>query len=456
MTYKYTHINLTDGFVNFIKDHHLFQPQETTLLAVSGGVDSVVMTDLFYQANLPFAMAHCNFGLRGADSDGDETWVRKLAQQYGVQVYVKRFATQDYAQAHQLSIQMTARELRYRWFEELGDTHHLSKIATAHHANDMVETLLFNLTKGTGLAGLHGIVAKQGRLIRPLLFATKESILAYAQDHNLTWREDSSNAQDDYARNLIRHQIIPTLKSINPQLEATTHVTVARLSQIEAFVREQLDSLWEKITRQQDGITELAIQAIKTKPWAPAILWEMLKPFGFNFLQITSLLESSSTSGKMIESATHQIYVDRTTWMLRERQQPARPLACVIEPETTHISLPAYSLQMQTIPSNQYKLVADCQVAVLDLAKLQFPLVVRTWQPGDFFYPLGMQKRKKLSDFLIDCKVPALVKEKVMVLVSGQDIVWVIGYRIDDRFKVIETTEQVCEFRLVDDQLASN
>lgn len=456
MTYKYTHINLTDGFVNFIKDHHLLQPQETTLLAVSGGVDSVVMADLFYQANLPFAMAHCNFGLRGAESEGDEAWVRKLAQQYGVKVYVQHFATQDYAQVHQLSIQMAARELRYRWFEELGDTYHLSKIATAHHANDMVETLLFNLTKGTGLAGLHGILPRQGKLIRPLLFATKESIVAYAQAHNLIWREDSSNAQDNYARNLIRNQVIPVLKSINPQLEATTHTTITRLSQVEVFVTEQLASLQQAITYEQDGITYLAIQAIKTKPWAPAILWEMLKPFGFNFLQISSLLESSSASGKMIESATHQIYVDRTTWMLSQLQQPARPLTYMIERETTHLSLPAYSLQIRTVPSHQYHFVADSQVAALDVAKLQFPLVVRPWQPGDFFYPLGMQKRKKLSNFLIDCKVPVLVKEKVTVLVSGNDIVWVVGYRIDDRFKITEATEQVCEIRLMGDSLASN
>ncbi len=456
MIYKYTYINLTDGFVNFIKDQDLFQFQEATLLAVSGGVDSVVMADLFYQANLPFAIAHCNFGLRGAASDGDEAWVRKLAQQYGVQVYVQHFATQAYAQAHQLSIQMAARELRYRWFEELCDTHHLGKIATAHHANDLVETLLFNLTKGTGLAGLHGILPRQGRLIRPLLFATKESILAYAQAHNLTWREDSSNAQDKYARNLIRNKVIPVLKSINPSLEATTYTTITRLSQVEAFVTEQLASLQKAITHEQDGITYLKVSSIRTKPWAPVLLWEMLKPFGFNFLQISSLWESSSPSGKMIESATHQIYVDRTTWMLSQSQQSARPLTYIIEPDATHISLPAYSLQIRTVPGLQYHLVADSQVAGLDLSGLQFPLVVRTWQPGDFFYPLGMQKRKKLSDFLIDCKVPVLVKEKVMVLVAGHDIVWVIGYRIDDRFKVAKVTEQVYEIRLIGDQPASN
>lgn len=441
--------------MKFIKEYHLFQSQEVIVLAVSGGIDSVVMVDLFHRANLPFFMAHCNFGLRGAESEEDEAWVRKLAQQYGVEIYVKRLATRAYAQAHQLSIQMAARELRYRWLEELCETHHLSKIATAHHANDVVETLLFNLTKGTGLAGLHGILPRQGRLIRPLLFATKESILAYAQMHNLAWREDSSNAQDDYARNLIRHQVVPVLKSINPQLEATTHVTVARISQIEAFVTEQLASLQEAITRQQDGIIYLAIQAFQKKPWAPAILWEMLKPFGFNFLQIASLWESSHTSGKMVESAMYRIYVDRGTWMLSQRQQPARPFTYTIEQARTYINLPACSLQMRTLPRQQYCLLADKQVATLDLAKLQFPLTIRSWQPGDFFYPLGMQKRKKLSDFLIDCKVPVLTKEKVMVLVSGHDIVWVIGYRIDDRFKVTGATAQVYEIRIVDEHVAS-
>lgn len=450
MTYKYTHINLTDGFVNFIKEHQLFQPQEATLLAVSGGVDSVVMVDLFAQTNLPFAIAHCNFGLRGAASDEDEAWVRKLAQQYGVQVYVQHFDTRAYAEKHQLSIQMAARELRYRWFEELCDTHHLNQIATAHHANDRVETLLFNLTKGTGLAGLHGILPKQGRLVRPLLFATKESILAYAQAHNLTWREDCSNATDDYARNLIRNQVIPVLKSINPSLEATTHTTIARLSQVEAFVTEQLASLQQVITHQQDGITYLSIQDIKTKPWAPAILWEMLKPFGFNFLQISSLLESAS--GKMLESATHQIYVDRESWMLGPRQQPTRPLTYMLKREKTSMRLADYGLQMQMIPSSQYQLAANSRIAALDLDKLQFPLTLRPWQPGDFFYPLGMQRKKKLSDFLVDCKVPLPIKKGIQVLVSGEEIVWVVGYRIDDRFKLTEATEQVYEISQVDEK----
>lgn len=449
MTQKYTHINLTDGFVNFIKNHHLLQPQEVTLLAVSGGVDSVVMADLFYQLNLPFAMAHANFGLRGAASEEDESWVRQLAQRYGVKVYVQHFATQAYAQANQLSIQMAARELRYRWFEELADIHHLSKVATAHHANDMVETLLFNLTKGTGLAGFHGILPKQGILIRPLLFATKESILAYAQAHELTWREDSSNAQDKYARNLIRKQVIPVLKSINPQLEATTQTTITRLNQVELFVMEELVRLQKAITRQQDGVTYLAIQAIKNKPWAPAILWEMLKPFGFNFLQISGLLKSANISGKMIKSATHQIHVDRGTWMLTQRQQSARPWAYRIEQDTTQISLSAYSLEIRILPRHPYDLVGDSQIAALDLAKLHFPLTVRPWEPGDFFYPLGMQQRKKLSDFLIDSKVPLLVKEKVNVLVAGHDIAWVVGYRIDDRFKVESFTKQVYEVRLI-------
>lgn len=456
MTYKYTHINLTEGFVRFIKAHHLLQPQEVTLIAVSGGVDSVVMADLFDQANLPFAIAHCNFGLRGTESDGDEAWVRELGQKYGVQVYVQQFAAQAYAQASQLSIQMAARALRYSWFEELGDTYYLRQIATAHHSNDMVETLFFNLTKGTGLAGLHGILPRQGRLVRPLLFATKENILAYAQARNLTWREDSSNAQGNYARNLIRNQVIPVLKSINPDLEGTAHMTIARLSQVEAFVAEQLASLQKAITHQQDGITCLAIQSMKTKPWAPVILWEMLKPLGFNFLQITDLLESPSASGKMIESATHQIYIDRTNWLLRERQQPVALLTYRIEQETTSIHLPASRLQIRAVDTDAYHLVVDSQVAALDLAKLQFPIMVRAWEPGDFFYPLGMQQRKKLSDFLIDCKVSILAKERVMVLVAGTDIVWVIGYRIDDRFKVTEATEQIYEVKLVSHQLSFN
>ena len=449
MTYKYKHINLTEGFISFINDHQLLQSEEPVLLAVSGGIDSVVMSSLFHEAKLNFAIAHCNFGLRGQESEEDETFVRSIAQQYQVAFYTKRFDTKAYAKANKLSTQMAARELRYAWFEELCNTHSINQLATAHHANDCLETILFNLTKGTGIAGLHGILPKQNNLIRPLLFASKENLLQYAQARGLNWREDSSNKQDDYARNLIRHQVIPSLKLINPNLESTTNVTIDRLSQVEKLFNEQLKNLKEEIFFQQEGIYYIIIQKIKEKPWASVVLWELLKPFGFNFLQIKSLLHPSVQTGKSVYTDNYQLYVDRTTWMLTSRKQTIMPSEHIISEEIKNVSFVRQTLQLQTTLRKDYQIIHNNQTAALDLEKLQFPLTIRPWQTGDSFYPLGMLKRKKISDFLIDQKVPLLLKQKVYVLESKGQIAWVIGYRIDNRFKITEATKQVYELKLI-------
>jgi tRNA(Ile)-lysidine synthase len=449
VTYKYKYIHLRDRFLSFIKEHQLIQQGENILLAVSGGVDSVAMSHLFYEAKLNFTIAHCNFCLRGKDSDADEVFVEALAQQYGVNFYTKHFDTQAYAQYHQISIQMAARALRYNWFNELCKTYQLDKLATAHHATDAVETVLFNLTKGTGIAGLHGILPKQGNLIRPLLFCSKEDLLQYAKLHQLSWREDISNTKDEYARNLIRNKVLPTLKLVNPKLEATTLTTTERINQVELFFNEQLVNLRDDILYEKDNIYHLNLEKIKNKPWAAVVLWELLKPFGFNFLQIKDLLHPSVQSGKSIYSDAYQVYVDRNMWMVSNRNPSLIPTAHTITSEIRNITLPTYKLQIQIITKESYQIVADNQVAGIDLAKLKFPLFIRKWQVGDSFHPLGMQKRKKLSDFLIDLKVPILHKQKVFVLTSENEIVWVIGYRLDDRFKISESTEQIYEITLL-------
>lgn len=449
MPHSTTAVDFISRFERFIKENQLIAPHETTLLAVSGGVDSVVMVDLFYRSHIPFAIAHCNFGLRAKESDEDEQWVTKVANDYGVRLYVNRFSTKDYATKNHLSIQLAARKLRYKWFDELCEQYHLQKMATAHHTNDMLETLLFNITKGTGLAGLHGISPQQGKLIRPLLFATKDDILTYAQAQHLFWHEDSSNAKSAYARNLIRNQVVPILKSINPNLEKTIYTTIQRIGQVELLLKEQLEILQKTIVRHQDDVMYLTIQPIKDKPWAPVVLWEMLKPFGFNFTQIQTLWHSCSSSGKMIKSTTHQLYVDRANWLLMPHQKSSLPVVHSIEKNKTYISLPSYNLQLTLTPLQQYSIVADYNIAALDMAKLKFPLVVRTWQAGDFFYPIGMQHSKKVSDFMIDQKINVVEKAKVLVLVSDCDIAWIIGHRIDNRFKVTAGTTHVYEVKLM-------
>jgi tRNA(Ile)-lysidine synthase len=438
---------MLEAFLSFILNKQLLPHKKPTLLAVSGGVDSVVMSALFRQAKLSFSIAHCNFGLRGVVSDQDEAWVRALAQQYGVSFYTHSFDVPTHAQSQGISTQMAARALRYAWFQELCKKQGFEKVATAHHGNDSLETVLLHLTKGTGIAGLHGILPVQGRYIRPLLFANKAEILTYAQKEGLSWREDASNHQNTYQRNLIRNQVVPWLKKINPSLEATFTRTLERLTQVETMFNEQVATIRQQIGYHQGVNYYLAIHAIQDKPWAPVVAWELLKSFGFNFVQINNLLVHKHPSGAMIESASHRLYLDRKHWIVTPCIEPDLQ-SYTIDTTTEHLAIPSHELQCTHIPKAQYTIVANKEVAALDRAQLRFPLVVRKWQSGDVFYPLGMQKRKKLSDFLIDNKVPVPLKEQVWVVTSSGKIVWILGYRIDDRFKVTVSTALVYEIQI--------
>lgn len=435
-------------FLDFILQKKLLPQKGATLLAVSGGIDSVVMSTLFHRAKLSFAIAHCNFGLRGTASDQDEAWVRTLSQQYQVSFYAHTFDARAYAQAHGVSIQMAARTLRYAWFQKLCTEHDFERVATAHHSNDSLETVLLRLTKGTGIAGLHGILPTQGRYIRPLLFASKAEIVKYAHAEGLAWREDSSNQQEYYQRNLVRNRVIPWLQKLNPNLEATFRRTLERLGQVEALFNEHVATVRQRICRHQGGDYYVAIHAIQDKPWAPVVAWELLKSFGFNFIQISGLLTREHPSGTIVEAASHRLYVDRQQWIITPYTAPDTLSYYTIHATTKSLAMPSHKLQCTHMPKKQYAMVAYKEVAALDGARLKFPLVVRKWQLGDTFHPLGMRQRKKLSDFLIDNKVPIPSKAQVWVVTSDGQIVWVMGHRIDDRFKVTMSTQQVYEMRI--------
>lgn len=435
------------GFLAFVRKKKLLPQHGPTLLAVSGGVDSVVMSTLFHQAKLEFAVAHCNFGLRDVASDQDEAWVRALAQQYKVDFYAHSFDIPTYVRAQGVSIQMAARTLRYAWFQKLCTQYSFEKVATAHHGNDSLETVLLHLTKGTGIAGLHGILPAQGKYIRPLLFANKTEILKYAREAKLSWREDKSNHQDNYQRNLIRNQVVPWLKKLNPSLETTFQLTLERLSQVESIFNEQVATICQQMCHYQGKDYYMAVHAIQDKPWATVVAWELLKSFGFNFIQISNLLAHKHPSGAMVETASHRLYVDRAHWIVTPCTEPNASLY-TIDATTASLSVPPHELQCAHVPRASYTIVTSKKVAALDSAQLKFPLVVRKWQPGDAFYPLGMQHQKKLSDFLIDNKVPVPLKTQVWVVTSSGTIVWVVGHRIDDRFKITASTQQVYEIRL--------
>lgn len=441
---------MTNEFIQYISENKLFDSYDKVLLAVSGGIDSVAMLQCFKEAGLcEFGVAHCNFGLRGEDSDADEAFVKKLAKRAKVTFHSHFFDTEAFAEQEKISIQMAARELRYTWFEKLMKDHSYTYVATAHHQNDVLETVLFNLTKGTGIAGLHGIKKKAGKTIRPMLFADKAWIQDFIAQKHLAWREDNSNESIKYSRNLIRHEVIPILKQINPDLENTFQHTIERIAQVEEVFLERVQLLAEKAIRKEEDHVYINLKVLHTEKVNAVLLFELIKSFGFNFVQSKELhIRLSQGAGKVFESPTHRLNIDRN--ML------------IISPKDLSDFIPATIFKDQEEFKNNflqllfteeeragYKITSNKKIAALDMDKLSFPLEIRKWQHGDFFFPLGMKKKKKLSDFMIDEKIPLNLKERVFLLTSGNAVVWVIGHRIDDRFKITEETTKVFKAQIV-------
>lgn len=427
------------------------------LAAVSGGVDSVVLTDLIFHSGFSFTIAHCNFQLRGEESERDEAFVRSLGEKYGVETLVKKFDTLQFADEKKLSMQEAARELRYEWFKELlsqkakGKSENGSanyplstinyKLATAHHADDNVETVLFNIFRGTGINGLHGILPKQEKIIRPLLFAKREDILAYAKENKLEWVEDSSNTSSKYTRNYIRHEVLPMLKQIFPSVTENISNSIERWKEGEELY-EQAIALHKKKLCEVKG-NEVHIPVLKLQKSSPlkTIIFEIIKDFGFTPSQTEEVLALlQSESGKYVASSSHRIIRNRS-WLIIAPNHTKQADNILIEETDKRISFADGELIIEH--------TANCQpstgssIATLDAAEIEFPLLLRKWKQGDYFYPLGMRKKKKLSRFLIDQKASIIEKEKVWVVESNKRILWIIGYRIDDRFKITPSTKEI-------------
>ncbi len=406
-----------------------------------------MLAHLFAQSAYPFTIAHANFGLRGAESDEDERWVTALAKRYEVPFYTHRFATKDYAVERGLSTQMAARRLRYAWLEEVRTEHDYARIATAHHQNDQLETTLLNLVRGTGVAGLRGMLPRRGSLVRPLLFAPREALEAYAQQHQLEWREDQSNASDAYRRNQLRHHVVPMLQQLNPNLLSTYERTRERLLATEQVLLAEVKRAEENARQQVGDAVWLDKAALRQHPQATLILAEIIRPFGFSYQQardITFCLSFDAVVGQRFLSAQHTLFVERQQLVIVEKNQK-EPITKAIQASDTRIELRTLVLTLTKRPALDYELPRLQHVAALDHDRLRFPLQLRPWQAGDWFCPLGMEHRKKLSDFLIDQKVPRHRKASVYVLTSGENIVWVVGWRIDHRFRVTDQTQKVYE-----------
>ncbi len=448
-------------FIDFVHREHLFQKNDRILIAVSGGMDSVVMTHLFQEAGFQFAVAHCNFQLRGKESDEDEKSVKSLAEKFGVDFFCEHFDTTKYAEQKKISIQMAARDLRFEWLEKIRRENKLTSIALAHHLNDSIETVFLNLTRGTGIAGLHGILPKHERLIHPLLCFTRDEIKNFAEKNKIDFREDSSNISEKYLRNKIRHSVIPVLKEINPDLEKTFEENFTHFRDAETIYQFAIQKLKQSLIENEKGILKIPILKLQLQPAYASLLFELIRDFGFNKDQVTEIVKClNEQSGKIFLTEKYRLIKDRKFLFIEPHPLPLSQGEgsgfVQIEETIRNISFNKLHLHLRQIESKTYNMSHSKEVGEFDLEKIQFPLTIRFWKKGDYFYPLGLGKRnnpdkpgkKKLSDYLTDLKLPLHEKERIVVLLSGEHLIWVIGHRIDERFKVSEKTKKILRIEL--------
>jgi tRNA(Ile)-lysidine synthase len=436
---------MLEQFLNHIDRFRLCSKSDSILLATSGGVDSMAMLYLFREAGFQIGVAHCNFQLRGKESDDDEEFVSHVCKELGIPFFIKRFETEAYAWENTLSTQMAARELRYTWFEDVLSRHGYHYLATGHHFDDSMETILLNITRGSSTDGLAGIPVKNGHIIRPLLFSTRKQIEKYALNRGMVWREDQSNLTDDYQRNFIRHQVMPKLKELNPSLETTWQSGIEKIQGDLALLHHAFVD-WKKqfVTESAERIT-IDKSGLPLFPQSTSLLWRFGRTVGFNFEQTKEIIHSlNGQPGKRFLSSSHLLVVDRDQIIITQHQQHWSET--VIETERREAHLGPFGLRIEYI--QELVPVSGDYEAIVDAEDLTFPLVWRKWKPGDFFHPLGMNHKKKLSDFFIDKKLSITDKESATVLESDGKIVWVVGYRIDDRFKLTSKTTAMFKFSL--------
>ena len=448
---------MLDKVSNYLKNQCNFGLKDNLLLAISGGIDSIVMLHMLHSLKIDVGILHCNYQLRGEESDKDQALVAKLAADYGIPFFVKSFETAQIAENSNESIQMIARRLRYDWFEMIRKENKFHAIATAHHLNDQIETVLFNLAKGTGIAGLRGILPRNDKIIRPILFLSREEIVKYANDNKLLYREDASNLSTKYARNKIRLNVIPSLKEINPNLEKTFEKTRNHVLDSEKLshfaTKQQIRNLIEK--RGKDSF--VSILKLKNKIVAPkTVLWTFVKEFGFNETQVENLFEALEVNDKKeFFSKTHRLLKDKKFLILSDLEDLETSKIHLVKEDTRKVRLKDFKIIIKKVGIEKYEQEHNDKIASLDFDKLEFPLIIRTRKDGDYFYPLGMEKangkpgKKKLKKYFLDTKKTAFERENALILQDNKDrIVWIIGDRLDDRFKIKESTKNVFRLRI--------
>ena len=436
-------------FQNFIDTNNLCLPTARILLGLSGGIDSVCMFHIFRQLNFPIGIAHCNFQLRGEESDADELFVKDLADEFDIPIFCKKFDTKDIAESEGISIQMAARDLRYEWFEEIRNKYEYNYIAIAHNSNDVVETFLINLTRGSGIKGFTGIKPKSGKIIRPLLFASRDEIKDYINENEFSYHEDSSNNSVKSSRNLIRHEIIPLFEKINPKFKDTVIENISRLKETEEIYFNHIDFIKNNVLSEKDNRTLIDLEKVKSLYPLQSILFELINPFGFSKSQVKDIIKSfDGIPGKQFYSTTHRVIRDRENLIIEEltlKQQKDY----YIDADTEHTEIPLNLAISKFELDEGFEITKSNKIGYFDFDKLEFPLILRKWKKGDYFMPLGMKNLKKLSDFFIDNKLSLSDKENIWLLESYNKIIWIVGQRIDERFKITEKTRMVLKIEIL-------
>ncbi|WP_396185175.1 tRNA lysidine(34) synthetase TilS [Flavobacterium sp.] len=431
-------------FENHIAQNFPFLNGKKLLLATSGGIDSMVMVDLFQKLPFDIAIVHCNFQLRGMESFEDQNFVQNYAEINNIELFITQFDTAAFAEDYKLSIQLAARELRYSWFYELLDTKKYDYILTAHHADDNLETFLINFVRGTGLDGLTGIPEQNDKVIRPILILSRQELEQYARENNIQWREDSSNASDKYLRNKIRHNLVPILKELNPDFLSSFQKTQTYLQESQTMAEDASIMVYQQVAKENGEDIHFDLNQLKKLPNYKSYLYQWLNEYGFSaWDDIYDLVDGQS--GKQVFSNKFRLLKNRDFLILS-------PINLEVDIEEYFI----YKNQKEVnIPLN----LSFCKVADISLVpnttifvdedKLWFPLDLRRWKKGDSFQPLGMEgKSKKLSKFFKDQKLSLIEKEKIWILCSDNQIVWIVGLRQDERFKVKNTTKNILKIQL--------
>jgi len=434
------------AFQHLLQNQFSFLKETPLLLAVSGGLDSMVLTDLCKKSDLNISLAHCNFKLRSEESDGDEQFIKDFAKAHDLEVFTTHFETETFAQSTKQSIQMAARQLRYEWFESLQKEQGFESILTAHHADDNLETVLINLSRGTGLEGLIGIPEMNGSIVRPLLEFSRDQIHDFATQEKISWREDSSNKSTKYLRNNLRHTIIPLLKELNPSFIESFQTTQNHLKDTQSILEDYMLEVEDKVIESIDeNQIVYNIQQLQSLNNPKAYLYQLLKTYNFtDWTQITALLEAQS--GKQITSSTHRLLKNRSQLILSPLSTSSE-LSILIEASESFVSIPGQPFDLQVEVTNSIGSTSK-GVSYLDFESLEFPLRMSLWKSGDYFYPSGMNGKKKLSKYFKDEKLSLIDKENTLVMYSGDAVVWIVGRRADQRFLATEKSPKILKLSI--------